>query len=66
MSSPSQTLYPETNESIAFANDQIVILGQLRDTYIVAQGVDSVYYVDQHALAERITFEKMKVRIKVA
>ena len=26
--------------------------------------MDSVYYVDQHALAERVTFEKMKSRIR--
>lgn len=36
------------------------IIGQLWDSYIIVQGDDGIYYVDQHALAERIAFEKMK------
>lgn len=46
--------------AMEFAWDQIVILGQLWESYIVAQGVHDVYYIDQHALAERIAFEKMR------
>jgi DNA mismatch repair protein MutL len=33
------------------------------DSYIVLQSEDAVYYIDQHALAERIAFEKMKKNI---
>lgn len=40
--------------------DPIQIIGQLRSSYIVAQWVEDVYYIDQHAVAERIAFEKMK------
>lgn len=36
------------------------IVGQLRNSYIVIQSNDSMYYIDQHALAERIAFENMK------
>jgi DNA mismatch repair ATPase MutL len=32
----------------------------MRNSYIVLEDKDSVYYIDQHALAERIAFEKMK------
>jgi DNA mismatch repair ATPase MutL len=32
----------------------------MRNSYIVLESKDSVYYIDQHALAERISFEKMK------
>jgi DNA mismatch repair ATPase MutL len=35
-------------------------VGQLRDSYIVLESTDGLYYIDQHALAERIAFEKMK------
>jgi len=28
--------------------------------YIVLQDADALYYIDQHALAERIIFEQMK------
>ncbi len=36
------------------------IVWQLWNSYIVIQSNDSVYYIDQHALAERIAFESMK------
>jgi DNA mismatch repair ATPase MutL len=36
------------------------VLGQLWNSYIVLQSQDAVYYVDQHALAERIAYETMK------
>lgn len=39
---------------------QYQIVGQIRNSYIILQSNDSLYYVDQHALAERIAFEKMK------
>ena len=37
------------------------IIGQLRDTYILLEDNDYFYLVDQHALAERIAYERMKV-----
>ncbi|MCK9466855.1 MAG: DNA mismatch repair endonuclease MutL [Candidatus Absconditabacterales bacterium] len=36
------------------------IVGQLWNSYIVLQSNDAIYYIDQHALAERIAFENMK------
>jgi len=36
------------------------IIGQLRNSYIALQTEDWLHYIDQHALAERISFEKMK------
>lgn len=36
------------------------IIGQLWNTYIVMQSEDALYYIDQHALAERIAYETMK------
>lgn len=36
------------------------VLGQLWNSYIVLQSQDALYYIDQHALAERISFETMK------
>lgn len=40
------------------------IIGQLRNSYIIMQSSDALYYIDQHALAERIVFEKIKAGIK--
>lgn len=36
------------------------LVGQMWNSYIVLESKDSVYYIDQHALAERISFEKIK------
>lgn len=36
------------------------VIGQLRNMYILLESKDALYYIDQHALAERILFEKIK------
>lgn len=36
------------------------ILGQLANSYIIAEGSDGLYLIDQHAAHERILFEKIK------
>ena len=36
------------------------ILGQLASSYIIAEGPDGLYLIDQHAAHERILFEKIK------
>ncbi len=36
------------------------VLGQVQSTYIVAEGPDGVYLIDQHAAHERVMFEKIK------
>jgi len=38
------------------------ILGQLLSSYIIAEGPDGLYLIDQHAAHERILFEKIKVQ----
>jgi len=50
-------------ESKKFFNSEIweyQVIGQLWNSYIVLQSNDALYYIDQHALAERIAFETMK------
>jgi len=36
------------------------VVGQLRGAYIIAEGPDGLYLIDQHAAHERILFEKMQ------
>lgn len=38
------------------------VIGQSHETYIVAEGPDGVYLIDQHAAHERVMFERVKAR----
>lgn len=42
------------------------VIGQLWNSYIILESVDALYYIDQHALAERILFEKIRAIPKQA
>ena len=53
----------EWSEPNRFFNEEIweyKIIWQLWNSYIVIESQDALYYIDQHALAERIAFETMK------
>ena len=54
------------DETPQFRNQEIgsySIVGQIRNRYIILQSDDAVFYIDQHALAERVAYEKMKKNI---
>ncbi|MBN4064559.1 DNA mismatch repair endonuclease MutL [Dehalococcoides mccartyi] len=38
------------------------VIGQSHETYIIAEGPDGVYLVDQHAAHERVMYERVKQR----
>jgi DNA mismatch repair protein MutL len=38
------------------------VIGQAHETYILTEGPDGVYLVDQHAAHERVTFENVRAR----
>ena len=42
------------------AMSSLRILGQVRNTYLVAEGQDGMYLIDQHAAHERVLFEKVR------
>ena len=57
------SLQNEWIEPNRFFNEEIweyKIIWQLWNSYIVIESEDALYYIDQHALAERIAFETMK------
>jgi DNA mismatch repair protein MutL len=41
------------------------ILGQLAATYIIAEGPEGLYLIDQHASHERVLFEKMLAQLEL-
>lgn len=39
---------------------EYIVIGQIRNSYIILQSPDAIYYVDQYLLAQKILFENMK------
>jgi DNA mismatch repair protein MutL len=53
-----------THETIRKAPEATIpilrVLGQIRNTYIIAEGPDGMYLIDQHTAHERVLFEKIR------
>ena len=49
----------ETGESVLSSLPVLRVLGQSMNSYIIAEGPDGIYIIDQHAAHERIMFEKI-------
>ncbi|MFQ5945163.1 MAG: DNA mismatch repair endonuclease MutL [Anaerolineae bacterium] len=55
LTGPAPGLHPDSDRL-----PPLRVLGQVRGTYIVAEGPDGLYLIDQHAAHERILFEEIR------
>jgi DNA mismatch repair protein MutL len=53
---------PVASQTPAVSLPVLRMLGQLLNSYIIAEGPDGLYLIDQHAAHERILFEKIKLQ----
>jgi len=56
---PSQSWFPEVPSKAQGNLPPLRVLGQLAQTYIIAEGPEGMYLIDQHAAHERVIYEKL-------
>ena len=61
----AQAEYPTAAEIAAKADRQVVFgalrfVAQVRSMFLICEGSDGLYLLDQHAAAERVTFDRLK------
>ncbi|AUX38356.1 MULTISPECIES: DNA mismatch repair endonuclease MutL [Sorangium] len=58
--------YPTGSGAVLAAAERVLawkslrFLAQVRNTYFVCEGPDGIYFLDQHAAAERVTFHRLR------
>jgi len=51
---------PHSAEPVAKSLPILRVVGQMANTYVIAEGPDGMYLIDQHAAHERVLFEKIR------
>lgn len=62
---PEKVTVPETEREPEELRPELIYIGEAFDTYIIAECGDSIFFVDKHALHERVLFEKLKAGTEV-
>jgi DNA mismatch repair protein MutL len=56
---PASSIPPSLFDGVGFYR-RLTFLAQSRATYLVCEGEDGIYILDQHAAAERVTFDRLR------
>jgi DNA mismatch repair protein MutL len=56
----SPVAVPPSAEPVAKSLPILRVVGQMANTYIIAEGPDGMYLIDQHAAHERVLFERIR------
>ncbi len=61
---PEPAAPPVPEETTVFADEYFEIVGQVFDTYIIAEKGDEMMIIDQHAAHERLKYEELKREVE--
>lgn len=60
---PAVKAVPDTKQENFGIDEEIIVIGQALNTYIIFEKGDSIYFIDQHAAHERLLYDRFCRRV---